>query len=190
MMRIITGTARGTKLFTLPGDTTRPTTEFAKEAIFNTISSDIEGRNVLDLFAGSGQMGLETLSRGAKHCVFTDSSKEAIEVVRRNCEKTKLSDRAEVRFMDAMRYVKSVAGKTKFDLIFVDPPYEKKIIPSTLKTIAKCDILSDTGIIVCEDGFAGLTVREPQILDYYDLIKEASYGRLHIFYLKKKAKND
>ena len=188
MMRIITGTARGTKLFTLPGETTRPTTEFAKEAIFNTLSSDIEGRNVLDLYAGSGQLGLETLSRGAKHCVFTDSSKEAIEIVRKNCEKTKLSDRAEIRCADAMRYVKSVAGRIKFDLIFVDPPYEKKIIPSTLKTIAKCDILSDTGIIVCEDGYAGLTVREPQILENFELIKEASYGRLHIFYLKKAKK--
>lgn len=188
MMRIITGTARGAKLYTLSGDTTRPTTEYAKEAIFNTLSSQIADKTVLDLYAGSGQMGLETLSRGAKLCVFTDSSKEAVEIIKKNAEKTKLSDKSKILCTDAMRYVKSVSGKMKFDLIFVDPPYEKRIIPSTLKTISKCDILSDDGIVVCEDGYAGLTTREPQILESFELIKETSYGRLHIFYLKKATK--
>ena len=88
---------------------------------------------------------------------------------------------------DALEVLQAIPDSS-VDLIFVDPPYEKRIIPSTLKTISKCDILSDDGIVVCEDGYAGLTTREPQILESFELIKEASYGRLHIFYLKKATK--
>ena len=123
MMRIITGKAKGKKLFTLEGEATRPTSERIKGAIFSAIQFDIEGRRVLDLFAGSGQMGLEALSRGAVGATFIDSSREAMEIVKKNARATGFFDTSKFIVSDGANYLRKAAGREKYDLVFIDPPY-------------------------------------------------------------------
>ena len=136
MMRIITGSARGTKLATLEGDTTRPTSERTKEAVFSMIQFDIEGRTVLDLFAGSGQMGLEALSRGAMSAVFCDFSDEAVEIVRQNAMKTKLYSKCKIMRLDYKEYIRAASNsKRKFGIVFLDPPYKTNYIEKSLLLI-------------------------------------------------------
>ena len=118
-MRIITGSAKGIKLVTLEGDATRPTSERAKEALFSMIQFDIEGRRVLDLFAGSGQLGLEALSRGAEYCMFTDSSADAIAIVRKNIEKTRFGDKTKTAITDYRNFLRKSDGGEGFDIIFL-----------------------------------------------------------------------
>lgn len=149
-MRIITGTARGINIVTLEGLETRPTTERVKEALFSMIQFDIEGRRVLDLFAGSGQLGLEALSRGAKSCVFIDSSRQAAEIVLQNAAKTKLREGCSVSTYDYEAFLKSKANKEKYDLIFLDPPYNTECMAKSLELIAEGDLLEVNGTIVCE----------------------------------------
>ena len=147
-MRVITGTARGKRLAELEGMETRPTTDRVKEGVFNAIQFDIEGRRVLDLFAGTGQLGIECLSRGAEQCLFVDQRRDAAAVIRKNLQSTGLSDRAKVVQGDSLSCLKS--QRQKFHLIFLDPPYDTELLESALKTIAEIDILSENGIIVCE----------------------------------------
>lgn len=124
-MRVITGSARGRILKELQGMETRPTTGKVKESIFSIIQFDIEGRRVLDLFAGTGQLGIEALSRGARQCVFIDQRADAVKLIRENVEVCGLTDRAVIRSGDAMAYLRS--GE-KFDIIFLDPPYALSLI--------------------------------------------------------------
>ena len=147
-MRVITGTARGTQLKAPKGFDTRPTLDQVKEGIFSAIQFEVEGRRVLDLFAGSGQMGIEALSRGALSAVFVDMGKEPVRIVRENLEKTRLFDRAVIVQRDSFAYLSSC--KEQFDLIFLDPPYAKDSLENALKRISEIDILSDSGIIICE----------------------------------------
>ena len=148
-MRIITGSARGAKLITLEGEATRPTAERTKEAIFSMIQFDIEGRKVLDLFAGSGQLALEALSRGAAEAVMCDSSKEAAEVIRKNATKTRLSDKVNLHVCDSLKLIPKL-GTEKFDLVFLDPPYAKDMKAEILKKLTRANILNDGAIVVCE----------------------------------------
>ena len=136
MMRIITGSARGTHLFTLDGENTRPTSERAKEAVFSMLSEHVAGARVLDLFAGSGQMGLEALSRGAAGAVFTDAAPAACEIVRKNAEKTHLAPRATVQRSDALAFLKSYRG-APFDLVFLAPPYAAGLLPQCLALLCE-----------------------------------------------------
>lgn len=152
MMRIITGSARGTHLETLEGDTTRPTSERLKEALFSMIQFDIEGRRVLDLFGGSGQLGLEALSRGAESATFIDSSREAAEIIQKNARYCKLFDRCRISCMDSVAYLRSSAERAQFDIIFIDPPYASGLIPETLRLIDDGGILAPGGVVVCENG--------------------------------------
>ncbi len=150
MMRIITGSARGIHLDTLEGETTRPTSERLKEALFSMIQFDIEGRRVLDLFGGSGQLGLEALSRGADSATFIDSSRDAADIIMTNAKKCKLFDKCRISCMDALAYLRSVSGS--FDIIFIDPPYASGLVPEVLKLIAEGGVLAEGGVIVCETG--------------------------------------
>lgn len=150
MMRIITGTARGVKLDTLEGEATRPTAERFKEALFSMIQFDVEGRDVLDLFGGSGQLGLEALSRGAATATFIDSSREAADIIIGNSRNCKLFDRCRISAMDSLAYLRSAKGKQEFDIIFLDPPYASGLIPDCLRLIADGDILAEGGVIACE----------------------------------------
>ena len=124
MMRIITGKARGVHLTTLAGENTRPTSERAKEASFSMLQFEIEGREVLDLFSGSGQMGLEALSRGAKHAVLCDRSREAIDVIRSNALKTRLEPQCDILCSDAETLLRNLRRMQRFDLVFLDQPYK------------------------------------------------------------------
>lgn len=147
-MRVITGSARGRKLKELDGCETRPTTDRVKEGIFNIIQFDIEGRKILDLFAGTGQLGIEALSRGAASAVFIDQRREAAALVKENLKLTGFEQNSRVICTDAAAFLSS--AKEKFDLIFVDPPYAANLWKNTLDTISQFDILSNHGIIVCE----------------------------------------
>ena len=130
---------------------TRPTMDQVKEGIFSAIQFEVEGRRVLDLFAGSGQMGIEALSRGAKSAVFVDMREDACKVVRENLAKTRLEQNARVVRADYLSYLAS--ARETFDLIFLDPPYAEVFLENSLKRISEIDILSDSGIIITERPF-------------------------------------
>lgn len=147
-MRVIAGSARSIPLLSRDGLDTRPTADKVKEAIFSAIQFEIEGRRVLDLFGGSGQLAIEALSRGADDAVIVDQSKESIAVIRKNLVKTRLADRARVVCSDYMEYLNR--NKERFDLIFLDPPYGEKFLENALNRISEIDILKSGGIIICE----------------------------------------
>ena len=161
-MRVITGTARGRRLKELPGLATRPTTDKVKESLFNIVQFDIEGRKVLDLFGGTGQLGIEALSRGAEHVTFVDLSKAAAGVIRENVKVCGFSERAQVLQGDALAFLSGC--REKFGLVF-------------LETIAAIDIMAGNGIIVCESAVE----RELPALDApYEKGREYRYGKIKI----------
>ena len=150
MMRIITGTARGIKLTTLEGDTTRPTAERVKEAVFSMIQFEIEGRMVLDLFAGSGQLALEALSRGAAKATIIDASREATGVIMENAKKTRLFDRCRISCADYASFIRGAQGREKYDIVFLDPPYGAGLMPEALRKLDRGDLFAPGAVIVCE----------------------------------------
>ena len=131
-MRVIAGTCRSMPLKSLPGRDTRPTTDRIKETLFNMLQNEIPGCRFLDLFAGSGAIGIEALSRGAEHCVFVEQSRQAVRIIQENLAFTKLQGRAQVLTMDAASAVRSFGTKQQFDVVFMDPPYrcglEKEVL--------------------------------------------------------------
>ena len=186
MMRIITGKARGTKLQTLAGEATRPTAERTKEAIFSIINFDIAGARVLDLFAGSGQLGLEALSRGAEYAVFNDSSREAAAIIRANAEKTRMTDSCEILSTDWQPVLRRFAGREQFGLVFLDPPYAGGFLPKVLGKIIEWDLLSAGAVIVCEsaneeDVFGG----NEELKNQFTVRRVARYGAACVTILEK-----
>ncbi len=151
MMRVISGSARGCKLQPVPGMNTRPTTDRVKESVFNIIQNEICGARVLDLFAGTGQLGIETLSRGAASCDFVDQSRAALAVIRKNIQAARVESRSRIHSGGAAAFV-SRCGKGRYDLILLDPPYGGKILNDALFAINRFDILSPSGIILCESA--------------------------------------
>lgn len=147
-MRVIAGTARSVPLKSLEGLSTRPTTDRVKTSLFNIIQFEIAGREVLDLFGGSGALGIEALSRGAGHATFVDQSAEAVAVIRENLQKTKLAGSATVVQSEALSFLRRC--KNRYDLIFLDPPYAENLLENALKCISEIDILKSRGIIICE----------------------------------------
>ena len=147
-MRVITGKARGVQLKTPDGMTTRPTTDRVKEALFSIIQFDIPTARVLDLFGGTGQLGIEALSRGAATAVFVDAGEPACRLIRENLKRTKLESDAKVIRADYLDYLKRC--REKFDIIFLDPPYAEVFLENALKSITEIDILQSGGIIVTE----------------------------------------
>ncbi len=145
-MRVITGEARGRKLIAPEGLTTRPTAEVVKEAIFSIIQFDIEGTKVLDLFSGSGQLGIEALSRGADVCIFVDNDKKCHDIIKQNLINTDLYKKARVALMDSISYIKSC--NEVFDIVFLDPPYNQNIINAVLPYVF--ERMSENGIVICE----------------------------------------
>lgn len=177
-MRIITGKAKGCRLETLAGLDTRPTVERVKEGVFSAVSFEIEGRRVLDAFAGSGQMGLEALSRGAASCVFVDRSREAVEVIRRNCAATKLSGNAVVNGADVLAYLQQC--REKFDLVFLDPPYASELYLSCLQLLS--EKVTQGGAVLCEsDRAADL----PDTVGGLRLERTYRYGRVTVRLYRK-----
>ncbi|MBR5382140.1 MAG: 16S rRNA (guanine(966)-N(2))-methyltransferase RsmD [Oscillospiraceae bacterium] len=173
-MRVISGRYRGRKLREPADNAIRPTTDKVKESIFNIIQFDIEGREALDLFAGTGQLGIEALSRGAKSVLFADSSPEHVRLVSENLERAGVETGAQVVRADAIELLKR--GR-RFDLVFLDPPYDSDLLDRALAAIFQFDILKDNGIIVCESQTDKLLPEPPAPYARY---REYRYGRIKI----------
>ncbi|MGM9521724.1 MAG: 16S rRNA (guanine(966)-N(2))-methyltransferase RsmD [Oscillospiraceae bacterium] len=173
-MRVITGTARGRRLKEPSNYDIRPTTDKVKESMFNIVQFSVEGAHVLDLFAGTGQLGIEALSRGAEHAVFVDKSPEAIKIVRENLETTGLADRARVVRTDSLMFLRS--GE-KFDLIFLDPPFAAGLLEKALDLATGFDILKENGIIMCESDI-NTALPEPSRSEYSR--REYHYGKIKL----------
>ena len=174
-MRVITGSARGRRLKELEGMETRPTTDRVKEGLFSAIQFDIEGRKVLDLFAGTGQLGIECLSRGAASAVFVDRRADAVKLIRENLKLTELQDRARVVAGDSMEFLRSL--RERFDIVFLDPPYEAGLLEPAIAHLTAFDILNPHGIIVAES--AAETVL-PALPPPYRLYREYRYGKIKL----------
>ena len=172
-MRVITGSARGRRLKELEGMETRPTTDRVKEGMFNVLQFDIEGRRVLDLFGGSGQLGLEALSRGAASATIVDASADAVKIIKANAQKTKLYDKCVVLTKDYKAFLKGT--KEKFDIIFLDPPYNSDMLADALKIIIEQKMLNYNGFIMLESD-------KDEIPEYGDLTlhRHSKQGRAYI----------
>ena len=171
-MRVITGSARGRRLKTPENYDIRPTTDNVKEALFNILQFDIEGRRVLDLFAGTGQLGIECLSRGAREAVFVDESREAVKIIRDNLKTCGFS--APGIQQNSLGFLETCG---KFDIILVDPPYDADMYGKVLNLINSVDILSDGGIIICE---ARKEKELPEMTAPYSKLKERCYGKVKL----------
>lgn len=185
-MRIITGSARGTRLETMEGELTRPTAEKVKEALFSMIQFDIDGRRVLDLFGGSGQLGLEALSRGAASATFVDSNRDATEIIKRNAKKTKLFEKCRVLTTDWASFVKGASGREIYDIVFVDPPYADGIAHEAIDMLLQGGILAEGAIVVCETGD-----KEPTEHEGLSLLRHNRYSKTYIsLYVKEAGESD
>ena len=172
-MRVIAGTAGGRRLKELEGMDTRPTTDKVKESMFNILQCDLEGRRVLDLFAGTGQLGIEALSRGAASAVFVERRGDAVRLIRENLPATGLAAQARVVPGDALEFL--AGQREKFDIILLDPPYEAGLLEPVLERIAGFDILSPHGIIVAEHPHDRVM---PELPKPYVLYRTYRYGRI------------
>ncbi len=179
-MRVISGSARGKKLITSEGLDVRPTLDRVKESVFNMIAFDIPDTCVLDLFSGSGSLGIEALSRGAKECTFVDKSAQSISVTKKNLEATRLLDFSVVANTDSIEFIKNT--DKSFDIIFIDPPYESDLYSRSLAAIKEAKVLNDGGFVVLEYD----TEITPDFsTDGFELIKEKKYGRVKILIMKE-----
>ncbi len=182
-MRVITGKARGVVLKTPEGMQTRPTADRVKEALFSILQFDVPNCDVLDLFAGTGQLGIEALSRGAKSAVFVDMGEAACKLVKENLRRTKLEEQAQVVKSDYLSFLRST--KRQFDIILLDPPYAEVFLENALNCISEIDILRDNGIIVTERP-----LEKPLSCDFsgFTRSKDYKYGKTLITLFRKEAK--
>ena len=187
-MRVISGSARGTVLHSIEDISTRPTLDRVKESLFNIIQNDIEDTTVLDLFAGSGAIGIEFLSRRAKQVYFCDKLSKAVAMIEKNLEKTKLKEKAIVYnkdYIDCINTVKNI----KFDIIFLDPPYKEEFALDAIEKISNLQLLKDDGIIIIETDEPERDINRINNMNInykiYDLRK---YGRVSLIFLKWKGK--
>ncbi len=176
-MRVVSGSARGCRLTPVPGMNTRPTTDRVKENIFNLIQNSVRGARVLDLFAGTGQLGIEALSRGAASCDFVEHSGAALQIVRRNVEAARVADRAALHRTEAAAFVQR-ARPQSYGLILLDPPYGGKLLENALRQIERFDILSPNGIIICESA------AEDRFTHGFSTVTERRYGATTITVLR------
>jgi len=189
MMRIITGKARGVRLATLPGDHVRPTTEMAKEGIFSAIQFEVEGKRFLDLFAGSGQMGLEAISRGAASATFVDCSEDSLKIVRKNIEKTGFALQSKVIRSEYGEFIKA-SGKRglQFDLLFADPPYEKDLTGELVKRLVRAGLVAPGGLMMLETAadevdFEALPL---EVREQIASVKQYKFARCFVYFVRLK----
>lgn len=181
MMRIITGKARGTRLMTLPDESTRPTTEMAKEGIFSAVQFELAGARVLDLFSGTGQLALEALSRGAESAVCVENSRRAADVIRQNAARTKLEGQAQVLVSDAFAYLKNTAQK--FNLIFADPPYGEGLAEKVVVKVLEHDVLKAGGALIVEaEGEEAVPLH---LRERFESCRSYHYGKTFVLLLRK-----
>lgn len=179
-MRVITGKARGVQLKTPEGMLTRPTTDRVKEALFSIINFDIPGAKVLDLFGGTGQLGIEALSRGATAAVFVDAREESCKLIRENLKRTKLEQNTKVIRSDYLGYL--ARCREQYDIIFLDPPYAEVFLENAIKRITEIDILHSNGIIVAERP---LGKELPWEFEGYTRSKDYKYGKVLLTIYRK-----
>ena len=179
-MRVISGTARGLKLDSLDGLTTRPTLDRVKESIFNMLFDKPVSANVLDLFAGSGGMGIEALSRGASFCTFADIEKKAVDIVSKNVSKARFSDRAKIVNSD----FRQLLGNTtdSYDIVFVDPPYGAGYVPEVLDILHSRGLLNEGAVVVVESS----RDMKPEIGSDYRIDRQKDYGKVSVYLLEAK----
>ena len=185
-MRVISGVARGTKLNSIDSTDTRPTLDRVKEALFNIIQNIIDDSIVLDLFAGSGAIGIECISRGAKKAYFCEKSHEAVKMIRQNMEKTRFTDKSEILQQDYKKALKNYSVRNiKFDIVFLDPPYKKDIAVDAVQDIIELGLLEKNGVIIIETDEKERELKELEKLqvEVYDLRK---YGRVNLIFLNRK----
>lgn len=177
-MRVISGSLRGLKLDSLPGLDTRPTLDRVKEALFSMLFDKPTDSVGLDLFAGSGALGIELLSRYGKECTFVDSSTEAVKVVSTNIKKGRLEGRAYIEHCDALAYVRRT--DKKFDIIFLDPPYASGLYSEVLSVVKERGLLNPGGLVTCE-----CTSDYELAADGFDVIKDKTYGKVRLYVLEE-----
>lgn len=177
-MRVITGTARGRKLATLEGNDVRPTADMVKEAMFSSIQFEVEGARVLDLFCGSGQLGVEALSRSAAYCTFVDQSRDAQDITRQNLQTTGLAKNSKVAAMDAMAFLQST--QACFDIALLDPPYGKELVNAALPLLVPK--MSDSGVILCETAMDDPL---PEAVGEFVTVKTRRYGKIKLTIYRK-----
>lgn len=183
-MRIISGKARGTKLYTLEGENTRPTLDRVKESIFNIIQNEIKGTKILDLFAGSGAIGLEFLSRGAEKAVLCDKSREAINIIKKNIEKTHMEKETQIINDDFEKCLDKLKNQ-QFDIIYIDPPYATDYILKSLKKIIELNIAKEESLIIIETDDEKRIEKEIKNIDI-EIVDKRKYGRATIIFLSLK----
>ena len=183
-MRIITGTARGKALKTLEGEATRPTAEKVKEAIFSAIQFEIEGRSFLDLFAGSGQMGLEALSRGAETATFIDASVDAMAIVKENAKRTGFFEKSHFLASDYRNYIRKAAGRDAFDIIFIDPPYAERCAGEAIERILKAGLAKDGALFIAESEEESIFEGKEALSSRFETVKHKKYGRTFVTILR------
>lgn len=176
MLRIITGSAKGKKLITLEGEATRPTSDRIKGAMFSSIQFDIENRRVLDLFAGSGQLGLEALSRGAQSVTFVDLSRDAMDVVKKNATALGFATLCRFSVSDYRNYMRKASGRESFDLVFIDPPYAMECCAEALSALVKYDMIIKGALVVMESG-SEVFDTESDIMSRFEVVKSQNYGK-------------
>lgn len=184
-MRIITGSARNTALQTLDGLATRPTAERVKEAVFSALQPQIENAYFLDLFSGSGQMGLEAVSRGAAQATLIDASPNAITVIRANAKKTRLEDRCRILRSGYDTYLASFAasGCRPFDIIYIDPPFTEHMHGAVLRALAQSGAADGRTRILIESESPDLFEGDAALQQLFSVTKTAKYGRIYITHL-------
>ena len=182
-MRVISGTAKGCKLNSIDDLSTRPTLDRVKEPLFSIIQNYIPQANVLDLFAGSGALGIETLSRGAKHCTFCDKSYKSIKMLEQNIKKTRMEQNSTILNLDYKKCLQQ--QNDKFDIIFIDPPYKLDIAVDSIKRIIDLKLLNKEGIIILETDEEHRELKELENieLEVYDVRK---YGRVRLIFLHER----
>ena len=160
-MRVIAGSARSLPLKTIEGTDTRPTQDRIKETLFNMLQSDIPGCKFLDLYSGSGAIGIEALSRGAAKAVLVENSKKAVECIKDNLTFTKLADKADVMEMDVLSAINRLKGKDVFSIVYMDPPYSNDYERDVLAALRNSDIIDEYTIIIVEEKLSLIHISEP-----------------------------
>lgn len=181
-MRIISGTAKGTKLYTLDGIETRPTLDRVKESLFNIIKDEIDESSVLDLFSGSGAVGLEFASRGAKEVYLCDKSKKACTIIERNVEKTHLQNKIYIYNMDFISLIENIKGKV-FDIVFLDPPYKTDFIEQALVKLIECGCIEKKTLIIAETDEEERIIKQIENINVR-IIDKRKYGRANLLFLR------
>lgn len=182
-MRIISGRARGTKLYTLEGNNTRPTLDRVKEPLFSIIQNEIKDSIVLDLFSGSGALALEAISRGAKKAILCDNSPKAIEIIKKNIKKTHFEEKTEVLCMDYKKCLNKI--KEKINIVFLDPPYENNVAVKSLEIIINNNLLLENGLIVVETDDEKRELEQIKKIKNINVCDLRTYGRVKLIFLNR-----